>query len=126
MNPSDEWTYMMVVDDWVLLSRDHPDYPIQQAFCEAACLSREEDPDKLYKLAMADFTSHAGPDLKRDRIFPPIRIRKAFRKWSIIQAGNNAKVNNDPYMQGLEAAENVGPEARDKFLVDNPRGPCKD
>lgn len=117
-----EWDDMMAAEGWVLLSTNHPDYRIQQAFCEVVCRSKEQKPKKLFDLALADYVSNAGPDLRREHIFPPIRIRSAFRKWSFIQAANNKIVANDPWMKGLEAAEDLGPEARDQFMADNPRG----
>lgn len=115
MTNEQEWAAMMADDGWVLLSHDHPDYSIQQAFCEVAFRSREQDPDKLYRLAIEDYENYAP---KADE-----RIQTAFRKWAAIQANNNVLMANDPWFQGLEAAENIGPEACDKFMADNPRGP---
>lgn len=123
MTNEQEWTVMMAMDGWVLLSHDHPDYRIQQAFCEVACRSKEQNPKKLFDLALADYVSHASHEARRTAIFfPPIRIREAFRKWAVIQAASNKNVANDPWVKGLEAAEDLGPEARDQFMADNPRG----
>lgn len=108
MNNKMEWDAMMATEGWVLLSHDHPDYCIQQAFCEVACRSKEQNPKKLFDLALADYVSHASPESRRTAIFPPIRVCSAFRKWSTIQAANNKNVINDPWMKGLEAAEDVG------------------
>lgn len=114
MDPIAEWDAMMDMDGWLVLSHDHPDYYIQQAFSELACRSRLTDPDKLYDLAIEDYENYAP---KADE-----RIQAAFRKWSVHQAANNVVMANDPWLQGLVTAESLGSEARDQFLANNPRG----
>jgi hypothetical protein len=116
MNAQEEWDAAVDGDEWILLSHDHPDYSIQQEFCEVAVLTRETDPDKLFALALADYEGIVKAD---------DRIRKAFRKWAVVQASRSASVKADPYMMGLEAAEEQSPEAADQFMKDNPHGPFK-
>ena len=109
------WHDTVNAEGWELLPHDHPAYSIQQEFCEVACRSRETNHDTLFNLAIEDYRAYHAT--------LPEEITKAFRKWSAIQADNNERMANDSWMKGLEAAEEKGQEATDKFLADNPRGP---
>ena len=105
-----EWDDSVYGGKWLLLSHDHPDYSIQQAFSEVACRTGETNADTLFQLALADYAKWG--------VITP-RIEDALRQWSLFQA----EINASPYMQYLERmrdAELDGPEALKKFLAENP------
>jgi len=96
-----------------ILPLDHDRYSDQQSFREISCRSREEDPDKLLELAVADYEDiFCSP--------PSEELMAMYREWAPIEAKINAENNADPYMQGLEAAEKESPEALAKFMEDHP------
>lgn len=96
-----------------ILDRTDPLWPIQQAFLEVACRSREDNSNDLFLLACIDYIETFDKD-------PPEHIEKLFREWAPIQAKLTWEMNHDPYMIGLEAAEREGPEALKKFCQEHP------
>lgn len=88
MTNEQEWDSMMAATEWKLLSREHPDYAIQQSFCEVSYQSREANEQKLYEIAIEDYESYMNQK-------PDQRMDAAFRKWATFQANFVMELSNN-------------------------------